>query len=680
MSTPDHRSDAEHGLRTEVGYLGRIVDEQERTIASLRDELSFPTTAIGRRLRVSMDRLRYRMLGVPVLRQVYRALYRALEIWADEGFTKIFVRTGHKIGLALRGRDFHVEDRKGQPGHRAEAQYERWLRHDGASPEPAAMRATIAGFASMPTVSVLVGLEHPDPERLQRLVQMLQAQAYHRWELCIAVPSAARHAYGAEFAAAAVSEPRLKVSNGPADPPTPGDACVAAGGDFLGVLDADDALAADALFEIVRRINDEPEADIIYSDEDSVTAEGKREEPFFKPDWSPDLLLSTNYLERFGVFRRRLVDQVGGFRADAGRGQVYDLVLRLAEVTDRIAHVPRVLCHRRRHAITVDAVLDRHATSRAECRALEDAFGRRRRAGRAEAMYARSGPRFYAARFDLRERPLVSIIIPTRNKRALLQTTIDSIWQRTDYDRYEIIVIDNDSTDPDTLAYLASLGPRCQVHTWTETFNYSAINNFGARHARGEQLLFLNNDMEVRRADWLSALLEHAQRPEVGAVGARLLYGDGRIQHAGVVVGINRAAANAFRLWPDEVIGRPRLADVTRNCSAVTGACMLVPRRVFDQVGGFNERLRVVLNDVDLCLRIRQHGYLVVYTPHATLNHYEGSSRGLMHPTEDQALFEELWDPLLNQCDPYYNPNLTRTRDDWSLRVDDVQQEDAGRD
>ena len=259
---------------------------------------------------------------------------------------------------------------------------------------------------------------------------------------------------------------------------------------------------------------------------------------------------------------------------------------------------------------------------------LADALHRRDVRGRSSALFARKGPRCYATRFELRQRPLVSIIIPTRNKKALLQTTLESIWSRTDYDRYEIIVVDNQSTEPDAVDYLASLRSRCQVQQWSHPFNYSALNNFGVTHSRGEQLLFLNNDVEVTQGDWLTAMLEHAQRPDVGAVGARLLYADGRIQHAGVVVGINRVAANAFRSWPGQTMGNLRLADVSRNCSAVTGACMMVPRRIFDEVGGFDERLRVVLNDVDLCLKIRQRGYLVVYTPHASLYHYEGSSRG----------------------------------------------------
>ena len=324
-------------------------------------------------------------------------------------------------------------------------------------------------------------------------------------------------------------------------------------------------------------------------------------------------------------------------------------MLRLTERTDRIAHVPKVLYHSRRRPTTVDSVLARHAANRDESRALVEALHRRGTPGRTRAVFARKGPRCYVTRLNLTERPLVSIIIPTKDKRSLLQTTLESIWARTDYDRYEIIVIDNESTDADAVSYLASLAPRCQVHRWSQRFNYSAINNFGVQHARGEQLLFLNNDVEVIQPDWLTAMLEHAQRPDVGGVGARLLYGDGRIQHAGVVVGINRVAANAFRSWPGETTGNLRLADLTRNCSAVTGACMMVPRRIFDEVGGFDENLRVVLNDVDLCLEIRQRGYLVVYTPEALLYHYEGSSRGRLHPPPDEKVFDARWSDFVDR-------------------------------
>jgi GT2 family glycosyltransferase len=661
----DDRQDIDSSLRDEIEHLGRIVDRQEHTIASLSGEVDLHAKAIGWRLQQRLIPVRRWMLAVPVVRQVYRAFYRVLEIWVDEGFLKIFSRAGDKVNLALRGRNFLVEgaDRR-RP--RLEDQYQQWMVRN-TPPSRADMEAAIGRFHRQPLVSVLACLETPDLARLARLISTLQAQSYGHWELCLAVRPGLSTALPADVAGAVASEPRVRTIL--SAEPTVFDASRIASGAFIGVMHSDDELAPEALFELVKRL-DESDADIVYSDEDWVAETGQREDPLFKPDWGPDLLLSTNYLEHFGLFRRQLVDAIGGFVAAAGHGQVYDLVLRLTERTDRVAHVPKVLYHNRRRPTTATTVLARHAANRDESRALVDALRRRGSPGRTRALFTRKGPRCYATRFDLRQRPLVSIVIPTRDKRPLLQTTLESIWSRTDYDRYEIIIVDNQSADADAVRYLASLAPRCQVVQWSKPFNYSAINNFGVQHAGGEQLLFLNNDVEVIEPDWLTAMLEHAQRPDVGAVGARLLYGDGRIQHAGVVVGINRVAANAFRSWPGEVIGNLRLADLTRNCSAVTGACMMVPRRVFDEVGGFDEALRVVLNDVDLCLKIRERGYLVVYTPDALLYHYEGSSRGRLHPPPDEKVFERRWSDFLDRGDPYYNPNLTDTHDDWRIKVD----------
>lgn len=657
----DDRQDVEASLRDEVESLARILDQHERTIASLRREVDLYNRSMGWRLQQRMIPFSRSMLAVPVLRQIYRTLYRAVEIWVDEGFLKIFARTADKLTLALRGKNFLVEghDRRAPP---VEDQYEQWMRQLGAPPSGAAMQERIAGFRTTPVVSVLSVVDDRSTAEVAALVATLEAQSYERWELCIAVTP------GVRAAGALQSTPRVRITEGAA--PLWSDAFRLATGDYVAFVEPGDELAPEALFELIARLQSEPDLDVVYSDEDSIDRDGRREEPMFKPDWNPDLLLSTNYLQRFGIFRRNRAGEVGAFANDAGRGQPYDFSLRLTEQAARVAHVSRVLYHTRRRTATVDDVLARRTANRDECRVLVAALDRRHTPGRTAAVFARRGPRCYATRFDLRQRPLVSIIIPTKDKRPLLETTLESIWTRTDYDRYEIIIVDNQSTDADAVRYLASLAPRCQVHQWSKPFNYSALNNFGVQHSRGEQLLFLNNDVEVIRPDWLTAMLEHAQRPEVGAIGARLLYADGRIQHAGVVVGINRVAANAFRTWPGEATGSLRLADLTRNTSAVTGACMMVPRRIFDEVGGFDEDLRVVLNDVDLCLKIRQRGYLVVYTPHALLYHYEGSSRGRLHPPPDEKVFETRWSDFLDRGDPYYNVNLTDKHDDWRIKVD----------
>ena len=598
-------------------------------------------------------------------RRISRTFSRTREVWADEGFAGVFRQAGVKFGLLLRGQRFLVDGR-GRPS--IEDQYQIWIHRRGASPLEREVEQAIAHFTSSPLVSVLTVLNVADAARIGRVLNTLQAQAYPRWELCVALTPGVRDALKGALATMLASEPRLRVEAAIGDKPTLADAYRAASGDFLAFIEVDDELAPEALFELVNRLQQEPPSDLVYSDEDAITADGRREDPLFKPDWSPNLLLGMNYVVRFGLIRRRLVDEIGGFSAELGPGQAYDLVLRLTEKTDRIAHVPKVLYHRRSGPTTLEAT--RRVAMEEECCVLAAALSRRGRRGRVTAMSTPQGPHCYVTRFELRDTPLVSIIIPTRNNRELLQNAIESIRRHTDYERYEILVIDNGSTEPGAVEYLASLPPGCQVHRWNERFNYSAINNFGVRHAHGEQLVFLNDDVEVISPDWLTAMLEHAERPEVGAVGARLLYKDGRIQHAGVVVGINQGAANAFRQRSGEATS-PRLADLVREVSAVTGACLMVRRDVFEKVSGFDETMPVIFNDVDLCLRIRRDGYVVLYTPHAQLYHYEGSTRGRRDPKRDRKVFQERWVQLLVSGDPFYNPNLTDRHDDWSLKIDD---------
>jgi O-antigen biosynthesis protein len=654
-------------LREEVDVLGRVVDEQEQTIAALRDELDRHEAALGWRLQSRLEPVGNRMRKLPVVRQIYRTLHRALELWVDDGFAGVFRQAGVKFGLLLRGDRFLVESAR-RP-RSLEEQYEIWIRHHG-TPNRRDVAQAIAGFNTPPLVSVLTVFDGDDFARFVAGLATLQAQFYERWELCASVPPATRTALQTDLDDLLTREPRLHIVLSAGDRPTLADAYRVAAGDFVAFLQTDDELPPQALFELVHRLQREPNADVVYSDEDVISVGGRRAEPLFKPDWSPVLLLSINYLERFALLRRQLVDNVGGFSAEFGPGQSYDLVLRLTEKTDRIVHVPKVLYHRRSRPTTLASTMSRRAAIDDDRCALMSTLARRGLRGHVSALSLRRGARCYATRFELADRPLVSIIIPTRNNRPLLQNAIESIRRVTEYERYEILVIDNGSTSPDAIEYLASLPPGCQCVPWNEPFNYSAINNFGVRHAQGEQLLFLNDDVEVISPDWLTAMLEHAQRPEVGAVGARLLYADGRIQHAGVVVGVNRGAVNAFRRRTAES-GSPSLAELVREVSAVTGACMMMRREVFERVNGFDEGLPVIFNDVDLCLRIRQNGYTVLYTPHARLYHYEGSSRGRRNPNEDRQIFQERWAQLLTHGDPYYNPNLTDTHDDWSLRLDD---------
>jgi GT2 family glycosyltransferase len=618
---------AEEDLLAEIRDLVSLRAAQERAVAESFDEMRRAHASLGWRAQRRFEKTADRLLQNRVLREPYRFVRRAFEIWVDHGLPFVFKFAWRKIIAAVRGRPLIVEEHTWTPNP---DDYQAWISRTALDERAySAMRAEQARLIDVPLVSILIADAGASEESRRRTTDSVRAQVYERWELC--------------------------------------DSLHAARGAVVAFVNAGDELAPDALFAVVTRLAAAPAADLVYSDHDVLDGLGRRGEPFFKPEWDPELLLATNYLGPFTAVRRSVVDDAGGLRVEFGHGQVYDLMLRMTERTDRIAHVAQVLCHVRPREMTREAIVAHHAAGRDERRAIEDALSRRQRAGCAEPVFTSRGPRCYRTRFQLQQRPLVSIIVPTRNQVGLLRTTLESIVRRTEYGPYEIIVVDNGSTDADALTYLASLGPPIHVHRWPHAFNYSAINNFGVRVAKGEQLLFLNNDVEVIGQDWLTAMLEYAQCSGVGAVGAKLLYSDGTIQHAGVVLKRTGVAHHAFRWAPREVLGVPRLADLPRNCSAVTGACMLVPRQVFEEVGGFDDGLRVVLNDIDLCLRIRESGRSVIYTPHAQLFHHEGSSRGRLHPASDNERFQQRWAARFSQVDPYYNANLTDVREDWSV-------------
>ena len=390
-------------------------------------------------------------------------------------------------------------------------------------------------------------------------------------------------------------------------------------GDFVVFLRTGDELSPDALWRYAERAAKGVD-DIVYADEDCVDGEGRHHKPFFKPDWSPELLLSFNYIGNAFAARRSLV----AFQAT----DRFDLLLQMTETTTRIGHLPHVLYHSH-HASAEFA--NRHA--------IEAAVQRR---GRLARVVAEPEGRF-RVKYAIEGRPRVAIIVPTRDRIELLRTTIESIDGRSTYREFEIIVIDNGSREPASLEYLSSLQSRHRVLCDPSPFNWSSLNNRAALQTNAPLLLFLNNDVEVIAADWLEALIEHAQHPEVGAVGAKLLYPDGKIQHAGVVMGIGGLASHAFRTRLDDGGEYHGLSSVVREYSAVTGACLMTRREVFEAAGGFDEELGIAYNDVDFCLRLGARGLRTVYTPYAKLFHYESATRGVGHPPENEALLVNRW-------------------------------------
>jgi GT2 family glycosyltransferase len=435
-----------------------------------------------------------------------------------------------------------------------------------------------------------------------------------------------------------------------------------ANGDWIGFLDHDDLLEPDAVFQHVKWLQDHRDADLIYSDEDKLTEEGL-DAPIFKPDWSPDYFLSCNYICHFTIIRAEVLQKVGGFRSEFDGAQDYDLFLRIIDRSTRIDHIPRVLYHwRRSPASTADNIRRKPGSLETGRLALEAHLERQAIRGHVTVDWRTHA---YWIKRDLAEAKPISIIIPMRDRVELLERCVESITKETTYAPYEIVIVDNDSQTDEARRFLSTTKHR--VLQYSGPFNFSAMNNFAVEQTGNPWLLFLNNDTEMINGDWLTIMAEHVQRPEVGAVGPRLLYPDDTVQHGGIVVGVGGIAEHAFRGFPAEAPGVCRQLQVTRNYSAVTGACLLTRRDVFNKVNGFDEeQLPVTFSDVDLCLKIRRAGYLIVYTPFARLYHHESGTRRRSVEPMETGVMEQRWAPIL-ECDPYYNPNLSRERADFSL-------------
>lgn len=461
-------------------------------------------------------------------------------------------------------------------------------------------------------------------------------------------------------------------------------------GEYLALLDHDDVLHPAALYENMKAIC-ETGADFLYSDENSFHEEPKDAFlPHFKPDYAPDTLRGNNYICHFTVFKKELLEKAGGgFRSECDGSQDYDLVLRLTEQAEKIYHIPKILYYWRAHKDSVaESVGAKPYVIEAAHRAIS---GHLKRVGLKGEVEDTRIPSIYRIRYEIAGEPLVSILIPNKDHRDDLKRCIDSIREKSTWKNLEIIIIENNSEEPETFRYYEELeggeepgtgagagaGGRIRVIRYEGPFNYSAVNNFGFRESRGEYILLLNNDTEVISPDWIQEMLMFAQRKDVGAVGAKLYYPDGTIQHAGIGLGLLHLAGHYFRGFKKEDPGYMGRLCYAQDMSAVTAACMMVPRAVYEGLGGLDESYSVVFNDVDLCLRIRESGKLIVWTPFAELTHYESKSRGSDEDTKaKQAFFKEetrrfqtKWNAALTAGDPYYNVNLTRSKENFTPRV-----------
>ncbi len=546
-------------------------------------------------------------------------------------------------------------------------------------------RTEIKTFRYAPKISIITPVYNVDKLWLENAITSVINQVYENWELGLVDDASTKPHIKDILVKYQKNDSRIKVKflqenlgiSGASN-----EAISLATGEFIGLLDHDDELSVNALFEVVKLLNEHPDADMIYSDEDHIDSKGKLIDPHFKPDWSPDLFLSGMYTCHFGVYRRNIIENIGGFRMGFEGSQDYDLVLRLTEKTDRIYHIPKILYHwRKTPGSTAARYQSKGYADTNAIKALEDALKRRNIKG--EVLPGRF-PGLFRVRREIIGSPSVSIIIPTKDRPDILRKCIESIKKKTVYENYEIIIVDNSSKDPNAKNYLENISKSNNIRTlkYENPFNFSAINNYAARNSNSDYLLFLNNDIEVISPEWLSAMLEHAQRREVGAVGCKLIYPNNTIQHAGVILGITGTpglpgvAGHSHKHLPNKAHGYFHRPHMIQDLSAVTAACMMVRKNVFEEAGGFDEKLGVAFNDVDLCLKIRQKGYLIIYTPYAELYHYESLSRGYEDDPEKQRRFSgevkymrEKWGQIIDKGDPYYNPNLSLEYEDFRIKI-----------
>ena len=539
----------------------------------------------------------------------------------------------------------------------------------------------ISKFKRKPLISVIVPVYNPAKDFLIECIESVIGQSYSNWELCLADDCSSKSYVKEVLEHYQALDHRVKVKyrsvNGHISEAS-NSALEIATGEWVALLDHDDLLHEHALFHVVSKINNTPDCELIYSDEDKIDANGERREPHFKSGWNLDLLYSQNYVSHLGVYKTHIAREIGGFRRGYEGSQDYDFLLRYSRRISHsnVVHIPRVLYHWR--AVEGSTALssgEKSYTTEAGIRALEDHFSE---LGVKVGIQAGRVDNTYKVNWPIEESPLVTLIIPTYNAHNITKRAIDSILAKTTYKNYEILLVDNNSDDAESLTYFeeAAQHEKVDVLRYPYPFNYSAINNFAAKYARGTIVGLINNDVEVISPGWLSEMVSHAARSDVGCVGAMLYYPNDTVQHAGVILGLGGIACHSHKHASRNDLGYFGRLTVVQSFSAVTAACLLVRKSVFDEVGGLNEKdLTVAYNDVDFCLRVQSLGYRNVWTPYAELYHHESVSRGVEDNPEKIARFNSessymqyVWDDIIQQ-DPYYSPNLSKSKTDFSIAV-----------
>lgn len=665
-----HRSDLERMVKTaeetvkqkqrEINQLNARLHAQIERNDELHGYLLMrPTTRAKRVARRTLDRISGKATIVPLEPE------QAQNEDVSDAEPSVLTMTGELLGQ-------NTED------------YALWVSENTLTEmEIEAAKAHIKTMPIKPVFSILVPIYNTDPEYLLPMIESVRKQIYPHWQLCLVDDCSPKSYLKRILEHEALQDERISIQLNEVNQGisvTTNDALAMATGDYIALLDHDDEISIDALYENAKVINQTPDVGLIYSDEDKMDMQGNRLEPYFKPDFSPDLLHTNNYICHFTVIKKTIVDEIGGFREGLDGSQDHDIILRAADAAEHVAHIPRILYHWRKIPGSTAVVYDAKSYAwEAGRKAVEDLLQNREEGVRVEFGSLKGTYRVFR---EIQGSPLISIVIPFKDKPDLLNNCLNSILSRSSYENFEIIGVSNNSEEALTferMEHYTELDSRVRFVEKNTPFNFSEICNFGVEHANGEYVVLLNNDIEIISADWIERMLEHAQRPEVGAVGSKLLYPDGRIQHAGVVAGMVGAAGHPHKFFPDDHIGYHGRLHMVYNVSAVTGAMMMMRTDKFEEVGGLDEaNLAVAYNDIDLCLKLLDKGYYNVFTPHAKATHHESISRGYEDTDEkmqrllrEQSYFLNKWSDFLAKGDPYYNPNLSLKNERFSLNFKD---------
>ena len=633
------------------------------------------------------DELRNELINV-------RNLYDEIQGTTSWKITKPLRVIGDFIGKVLRSNRFTYLIGKGVKSLMRDGIGETWKKVKGHKSEAEGLKSAKSPiytkkelkaqkkevFPKNIKFSILVPLYNTPEKFLREMIESVINQTYSNWELCLADGSDSAH----ENVGKIVKEYRNKDSrirylkleknlgiSGNTN------ACIdMAEGDYISLFDHDDLLHPAALYDNMKAIC-EKGADFIYTDENTFHEKPSDAFcPHFKPDFAPDTLRANNYICHFTTFKRTLIDKVGKFRPECDGSQDFDMMLRLTEKAEKIVHIPKILYYWRAHKNSVaESVGAKPYVIEAAKKAIRDHL---ERIGLKGEVYDSPVPSMYRLKYEIEGEPLVSIIIPNYEHKEELEVCINSIYEKSTYKNFEIIIVENNSESYEIFDYyeeLKELHENIKVVVWDSYFNYSAINNFGAKYAKGEHLLLLNNDVEVISPDWIQEMLMYSQRSDIGAVGAKLYYPDNTIQHAGLGLGLLTLAGHFHRGFDRNHPGYMGRLIYAQNLSGVTAACLMLRRDVWDKIGGLDETFEVAFNDVDMCMRIRKEGYLIAWTPWAELYHYESKSRGLDEAPEKRERFvgeverfQKRWEKELKAGDPYYNPNFSLKKEDFSVR------------